>query len=99
MSELLTIISIEPTYANHRDISHAPPLNSPCVALNEPCPVPLDIEERGFKKERIIVTIAVLTGVNFLASLCNGFITIGLPRIASDLAIPDGLLIWPSAVY
>jgi hypothetical protein len=41
----------------------------------------------------------VLTGVNFLSSLCNGFITIGLPRMASDLSLPEHLLLWPSAVY
>jgi hypothetical protein len=61
--------------------------------------VPLDLEDGGLKQGRIVVIITVLTGVNFLSSLCNGFITIGLPRMASDLSLPEHLLLWPSAVY
>jgi hypothetical protein len=59
---------------------------------------PLDLEGGGLKESRVIVIIAVLTGVNFLSSLSNGFITIGLPRIASDLSLPEHLMIWPTAV-
>jgi len=101
MSELLTVISIEPIYANCKNPSPAPPLasNPPDIVSDQLSQVPLDAEDRGLKQGRIIIIITVLTGVNFLASLCNGFITIGLPRIASDLSLPDGLLIWPSAVY
>ena len=61
--------------------------------------VPLDPEGGALKEGRIVVIIIVLTGVNFLASLCNGFITVGLPRIASDLSLSEHLILWPSAVY
>lgn len=60
---------------------------------------PLDLEGGALKEGRIVVIIIVLTGVNFLGSLCNGFITIGLPRIASDLSLSEHLILWPSAVY
>ncbi|KAE8444102.1 hypothetical protein EG329_000884 [Mollisiaceae sp. DMI_Dod_QoI] len=98
MSELLSVISIEPVHTNRRDLSPARPISPPFITPDSP-PVPLDIEDRGLKQGRIIIIITVLTGVNFSASLCNGFITIGLPRMASDLSLPDGLLIWPSAAY
>ncbi|TVY44430.1 Drug resistance protein [Lachnellula occidentalis] len=58
-----------------------------------------EVEDGGLNKARIVVVISVLTGVSFLSSLTNGFIAIGLPRIASDLSLPTHLLIWPSAVY
>lgn len=58
-----------------------------------------DPENGELKQGRIVVVIAVLTGVNFLSSLTNGFITIGLPRIASELSLPEHLMLWPAAVY
>lgn len=58
-----------------------------------------ELEDGGLNKARIVVIISVLTGVSFLSSLTNGFIAIGLPRIASDLSLPAHLIIWPSAVY
>ncbi|KAG0653102.1 Aminotriazole resistance [Hyphodiscus hymeniophilus] len=104
MSELLTIISIEsvPLHALHNDASPAsppPPINPPHVTSENGLQVTLESQDRSLRQGRIIIIIAVLTGVNFLASLCNGFITIGLPQMASDLSLAEGLLIWPSAVY
>jgi hypothetical protein len=43
--------------------------------------------------------IAVLTGLNLLGSLTNGLIAVGLPRMASDLDLPQNLQVWPMAVY
>jgi hypothetical protein len=43
----------------------------------------LDLEEGRLKDGRIFAIIAVLTGVQFLSSLSNGFLTVGLPRMAS----------------
>lgn len=68
-------------------------------ALSEPPQETFDIEDGTLKQGRIIVIIAVLSGSSFLSSLTNGFITIGLPKIASDLSLPAHLLLWPSAVY
>lgn len=44
--------------------------------------------------KRIIIVVATLTGVNFLSSLSNGLLTVGLPRIASDTALPEHLQLW-----
>jgi hypothetical protein len=60
---------------------------------------PLAVEDGGLKDGRIFAIIAVLTGVQFLSSLSNGFLTVGLPRMASDLSLPEHLLLWPSGVY
>jgi len=61
--------------------------------------IPLDLEDGRLKDGRIFAIIAVLTGVQFLSSLSNGFLTVGLPRMASDLSLPEHLLLWPSGVY
>lgn len=42
---------------------------------------------------------AQLAGVNLLSSIINGYITVGLPRIAADLRLPEELFFWPASVY
>jgi hypothetical protein len=109
MSELLYAIELVP--ARRNESLPSPPRNSISVsdpvralgdtksALGSSTQIPIHLEDGGLKEGRIIVIIAALTGVNFLGSLCNGFITIGLPRIASDLSLSEHLILWPSAVY
>ncbi|KAH8766572.1 major facilitator superfamily domain-containing protein [Hyaloscypha finlandica] len=109
MSELLYAIELVP--ARRNESLPSPPRNSISVSdpvrdlgdtksvLGSSIQIPIDLEDGGLKEGRIIVIIAALTGVNFLGSLCNGFITIGLPRIASDLSLSEHLILWPSAVY
>ncbi|KAL1848929.1 hypothetical protein Daus18300_013438 [Diaporthe australafricana] len=46
-----------------------------------------------------VMLTAQLAGVNLLSSMINGYITVGLPRIAVDLRLPDELFFWPSSVY
>lgn len=46
-----------------------------------------------------VVLTAQLAGVNLLSSVINGCITVGLPRIAADLKLPEELFFWPSSVY
>lgn len=46
-----------------------------------------------------IILTAQLAGVNLLSSMINGYITVGLPRIAADLRLPDELFFWPASVY
>ena len=74
-------------------------LNDPHTFSSTPLRLPLDVEDGVLKEGRIFAIIAVLTGVQFLSSLSNGFLTVGLPRIASDLSLPEHLLLWPSGVY
>jgi hypothetical protein len=114
MSEFLSAIELVPTKRNElsptpprNSISVSGPVPAPGSRATEDrksssgssSQVPLDLEDGSLKQGRIIVIIIVLTGVNFLGSLCNGFITIGLPRIASDLSLSEHLILWPSAVY
>jgi MFS family permease len=46
----------------------------------------------------LILTIATPSLVGFLASFTNGLITVGLPPIASSLALPRTLYLWPASV-
>lgn len=46
-----------------------------------------------------VILTAQLAGVNLLSSMVNGYITVGLPRIAADLQLPEELFFWPSSVY
>lgn len=46
-----------------------------------------------------VVLTAQLAGVNLLSSIINGNITVGLPRIAADLRLPEELFFWPVSVY
>ena len=50
-------------------------------------------------RARAIVIIATVTGVSFLSCQESGLLTVGLPRIAADLHIPNNLLLWPASVY
>jgi hypothetical protein len=113
MSELLSAIELVP--AKRNELLPTPPRNHMPVSVTVPPAsnanddakslpgssfrAPLDLEGGPLKEGRIVVIIIVLTGVNFLGSLCNGFITVGLPRIASDLSLSEHLILWPSAVY
>lgn len=90
--------SLPPPQTDHVPAHSYATADAPVVSSSSSLQAPLDLENGGLKNGRIIVIIALLTGVNFLSSLSNGFITIGLPRIASDLSLPEHLLIWPTAV-
>ncbi|KAI5921188.1 major facilitator superfamily domain-containing protein [Camillea tinctor] len=55
--------------------------------------------EMKISKTRAIAVIATLSGINFLNTMGSGILIASLPRIASDVNIPDGLILWPAAVY
>jgi hypothetical protein len=113
MSQLLSAIELVPTKS--KDIVSAPLPGSPHLSNRVPFDRPrnpdgqsissnsarvsIEPENGRLKQGRIIIVIAVLTGLNLLSSLSNGFITVGLPRMASDLGLPQNLLVWPTAVY
>ena len=50
-------------------------------------------------KTRSNIVTAVLTLVLFINSIVTGFITVGIPSIAADLALEPSLLLWPQSVY
>jgi len=48
---------------------------------------------------RAIVVIATLVGMTFLNSMGTGILIAATPRMATDLDLPDGLILWPAASY
>lgn len=51
------------------------------------------------RKSRTIILIAALTGIDFVSSVSDGLVTIGLPQMGVDIGLPANLLLWPSSVY
>ena len=49
----------------------------------------------GLRTTAIITTVATVT---FIQSALSGVMTIGLPRIAEDLKLPESLILWPASV-
>jgi hypothetical protein len=50
--------------------------------------------ETGVSKSKGIAVIITLAGINFLNTMGSGILIAALPRIARDLSIPDGLILW-----
>jgi MFS family permease len=50
-------------------------------------------------RARAAVVVATVAGVSFLNTLGSGLLTVGLPRIAADLELPNNLLLWPASVF
>lgn len=46
------------------------------------------------KKGRSLIVITVLSLVLFVNSVSTGILTVGIPRIATDLELSEGLLLW-----
>ncbi|KAF5493916.1 putative MFS-type transporter [Colletotrichum fructicola] len=45
------------------------------------------------------IIMATLAGITLTSSLTTGFLVVALPKMAKDLAIPSGLLLWPASIY
>lgn len=58
-----------------------------------------DAETSKLSACRAWFVIIQLCTINFVSSFGNGLLTIGLPAIASSLAIDDTLLLWPVSVF
>ncbi|KEF52480.1 uncharacterized protein A1O9_11322 [Exophiala aquamarina CBS 119918] len=48
---------------------------------------------------RVVLSVFQLCMINFLASLTNSIITVGLPTIAASISLPRSLYLWPASVY
>ena len=109
MSQILSTIELMPIQAKESSPPQIPPYTScpdllptglsPDALSATPSSRMAQLEGRDLKAGRIIIVLTALTSVNFLCSLANGFITIGLPHMASDLGLPEHLLLWPTAVF
>lgn len=51
-------------------------------------------EKRGLSRTRGIFVIVTLAGINFLNTMGSGILIAALPRIAKDLDLADGLILW-----
>ena len=49
-----------------------------------------------FKSVTIIMTLA---GISFLNTMGSGVLISALPRIADDIGLEEGFLLWPASVY
>jgi hypothetical protein len=103
---MLSTIELMPIQAK----DSSPPQIPPRTSFPDPLPAVLPPDAQSATNSsrmaqlegegsNIILVLAALTSVNFLCSLANGFITIGLPHMATDLDLPQHLLLWPSAVF
>lgn len=55
----------------------------------------LDFESRRTASTlRGVGVIVTLAGINFLNTMGSGILIAALPRIAKDLDLPDGLILW-----
>ncbi|MCJ1463251.1 hypothetical protein MMC07_001856 [Pseudocyphellaria aurata] len=50
-------------------------------------------------KLKSVTIIATLAGISFLNTMGSGVLISALPRIADDIGLEEGLLLWPASVY
>ncbi|KAF7562467.1 hypothetical protein G7046_g1668 [Stylonectria norvegica] len=53
----------------------------------------------GISKAKAVTVIITLAGINFLNTMGSGILIAALPRIAQEVGLDDGLILWPAAVY
>ena len=87
-------LSIPPPVAKPETVSptaqELPPVAEPHVGQSPVNP------KSSFKKITIIVTLA---GISFLNTMGSGVLVSALPRIADDVGLSEGYLLWPASVY
>lgn len=63
------------------------------LSLDPTLEVVTDVPTNVSRSRATAITV-ILTGVSFLNTMGSGLLTVGLPRIASDLDLPENLLLW-----
>ncbi|KAI4253446.1 MAG: hypothetical protein LQ352_003688 [Teloschistes flavicans] len=72
------------------------------TSVQEPLPEPeksIEAPEVNLPRLRSTLIVITLAGVSFLNTLGSGILTVALPRIAQDISLREGLLLWPASVY
>ncbi|KAL9612056.1 MAG: hypothetical protein Q9167_003316 [Letrouitia subvulpina] len=62
----------------------------------------VDVEEgayRDISRAKSLTVIATLAGISFLNTMGSGILISALPRIADDIGLTEGFLLWPATVY
>ncbi|CAI6306283.1 unnamed protein product [Periconia digitata] len=91
-----SLIANTPKHANRLDETHRS-VKSASVFQDAPSPDALD--QPSLSKLQLVLTILQPCVINFFGSYSSGIITVGLPTIASAIALPRSLYLWPSSVY
>jgi hypothetical protein len=77
------------------DTIYPGPMEAPGrIEVTSMLPTVVERPAHVLSKERTMIAIATLSAVSFLSSLSTGLLTIGLPRMAKDIELPDYLLAW-----
>lgn len=53
----------------------------------------------GLSRMKSVTIIVTLAGISFLNTMGSGVLISALPRIADDIGLEDGFLLWPASVY
>ena len=78
------------------------PLQNDSSTSGPPPPEEPSIEERSYEdlsKIKSFTVIVTLAGISFLNTMGSGILISALPRIADDIGLSEGFLLWPASVY
>ncbi|KAH7048320.1 aminotriazole resistance protein [Macrophomina phaseolina] len=56
-------------------------------------------QDTGLSALRAGIIAAAVTGILVASSMTTGLLTVALPKMATDLDIPEHLLLWPASIY
>ena len=90
-----------------RTMSPAHGGETPHKPSSSPLPEPplgpeTELGQRAYKKisrSKSLTVIATLAGISFLNTMGSGILISALPRIANDIGLSEGFLLWPASVY
>ncbi|KAK2802524.1 hypothetical protein FQN50_007330 [Emmonsiellopsis sp. PD_5] len=101
--ELTTLPSSQQTGTAKSSAFELPLGTAPEYAEREELPVlpseDPDEMSTGISRAKGSVIIATASSMVFLNSVLSGKLTVGLPTIARDINLSEGLMLWPASVY
>jgi MFS family permease len=62
-------------------------------------PAELPTSNMKVSRAKGVTVIITLAGISFLNTMGSGILIAALPRIAQEVGLPEGLMLWPAAVY
>lgn len=84
----------------HTSVKHQQTLNSASQEARQPSE---DLSEKHPRNKlprlKSVTIIVTLAGISFLNTMGSGVLVSALPRIADDIGLDEGFLLWPASVY
>lgn len=84
----------------HTIVEHQQTLNSASPEAPQPSE---DLSEKNPRNKlsrlKSVTIIVTLAGISFLNTMGSGVLVSALPRIADDIGLDEGFLLWPASVY